>query len=383
MSNRIKVKRGTDANRLNATLQDNEISYSTGNASGEGRPRRFWVTDGSAPQDEANGGDVLIGPFEFEAGSSGKIAVVADYSTGKVVIDYVEPSTFNPTLTFNAFANAGTTSLGGTSYGSNANPIVEVLDEFDGTHVASVTKASGTTEVEIDHAFVNVGGGNTINFGGNLASLNNVTAASGSLNIDTDYAISGSVFNATNLANRQIAAVVSAQAAASSGITTVRTFTRQLRFGWRIRGFYSAAQFNEFDVGPTLRQAIVGGGSVFNTVVQSPNGTPNSNTLYSYQLPASGGPYFLYFVHSCMPDADGNNNAIDTFGWTPTFRLQGSGGAENWFEVTNLADSVVLQCSAGDQLFIGGQTNTAKQYRVWRSPSAFAPSATAIQYEVW
>lgn len=383
MSNRIKVKRGTDANRLNAPLQDNEISYSTDNVSGDGRPRRFWVTDSTATATEHNGNDVLIGPFEFEAGSSGKIAVVADYSTGKVVIDYVDPSTFNPTLTFNAFANAGDTNFGGTSYGTNANPIVEVLDEFDGTHVATVTKASGTSEVEIDYAYVNVGSGNTLPFGGNLASLNNETAASGSLNINTDYAISGSNFNATNLGSRQIAAVVSAQAAASSGVTTVRDFTRQLRFGWRIRGFYSAAQYNEFDVSTTLRQAIVGGGSVFNTVVQSPKGTPNSNTLYSYQLPASGGPYFLYFVHSCMPGLDGNNNEIDTFGWTPTFRLQGSGGAENWFEVTNLDEAVVLQCSGGGALFIGGQTNTVKQYRVWRSPSAFAPSATAIQYEVW
>ena len=87
---------------------------------------------------------------------------------------------------------------------------------------------------------------------------------------------------------------------------------------------------------------------MFNAVMQ----TPTASTVRTWTLPA-GGPWYIYLVHSCSPDASG-----DEYGWTPTATLVGS-GAVSVSEVTDIANGDFVTGN------IGGQSTT-KYYRVWR-----------------
>ena len=349
MANKIKVRRGTDVQRTGATtLEDHEIHYSTANA-GDGRPERLCVADSSAGA-HANSGDVLIGPFRFEGGASGRIVVNADYQTGQVVIDYQDAATYSPSSSLTAVAS---------TYSNNAS--VEAGDTFTGPHTISVAKGSGGNEVLIDRASVTYLG-STTNFASPLNAVDGATAATGSLSWSQSIPTPAN-FSIGNIADRRAAVTVTMDPAQGSGFSADAE-ARYFNFGWRVRGFVATTQYSSLSLPNST--VVTGSGSQFNDVVQ----TPTTAFTKSWTLP-SGSNWYLYFLHSCSPDGS-PGSITDEFGWTPTFTLVGSGQV-GFVEVTDLAEGDLYQTGTGGN--VGGQS-AAKTYRLWRSPFTYAGGQT-------
>jgi len=349
MANKIKVRRGTDTQRTSATtLEDHEIHYSTGNA-GDGRPERLWIAD-SAAGAHANSGDVLIGPFRFAGGSSGRIVVDADYQTGDVVIDYQDAATFNPSSSLSAAAS---------TYSTNA--IVEAGDSFTGPHTISVVQGSGGNEVAIDRASVSYLG-STTNFASPLNAIDGSTAASGSLSWSQSIATPSS-FSISSIGSRRTGISVAMDPEQGSSFSA-DTETRYFNFGWRVRGFIATTQYSALSLPSST--VVTGSGSQFNDVVQ----TPSNAFTKSWVLPA-GSSWYLYFLHTCSPDGS-PGSVVDDYGWTPTFTLVGSGQV-GFVEVTDLVEGDLYDTGTGGN--IGGQSN-GKSYRIWRSPFTYAGGQT-------
>lgn len=349
MPNKIKVRRGSDAQRTSSTtIEDHEIHYSTGNA-GDGRPERLWIADSSAGA-HANSGDVLVGPFRFAAGASGRILVNADYQTGQVVIDYQDAATFSPSATLSAVAS---TYSGGAT--------VEVGDAFTGPHTVSVAKGAGGNEVLIDRASVAYLA-STTNFASPLNAVDGSTAASGSLSWSQSIP-TPSGFSIGNVADRRVAVTVTMDPAQGSGFAADAE-VKHFNFGWRVRGFIATTQYSALSLPNST--VVAGTGSQFNDVIQ----TPTTAFTRSWTLPA-GSSWYLYLMHTCGPQGS-PGSVTDAYGWTPTFTLVGSGQV-GFVEVTDLVEGDLYETGTGGN--VGGQS-VAKSYRLWRSPFTYAGGQT-------
>jgi hypothetical protein len=359
MSNRIKVKRGSDTARQSATLQEGEIHYSTGNASGAGRPERLWISDSSAAS--ANSGDLLVGPFEFVSGDS-RITVATDYQTGKVTIGYLDAASWNPSQTLTAVAS---------TYSNNAT--IEAGDTFGGPHTLTVTTGGGANEVKIDRAGYTQGA-NTAYFASPLNAIDGNVLASGSATLS--YATSfptPSAFKLSDLGTRRIKIRVFCDPPTASGQSQDAS-DLYFNYGWRVRGFISTDLYNPSNL-PTPTQIVSTSGanrSQFNVIQQ----TPTSAATRSYVLPNDGQQWHCYLVHSCSPDATG-----DLFGWTPSATVVGS-GAISLTEVTDLVNADIVSVgSSGTNL--GGQP-TNKYYRIWRfgGTSGYFGDGSTLQFSI-
>lgn len=345
MPNKIRVRRGTDAQRTAATNIDNyEIHYSTGNA-GDGRPERLWIADSAATA--GNSGDLLVGPFSFHSGSN-QITVSTDYQTGRVTIGYQDAATFAPSRSVTRVAS---------TYSNNST--IEVGDAFTGSHTFTVTVGSGSNEIGIDRAgFTYLS--NTTNFASPLNAIDGLLLNSGSQSLSWAQSLSAPAnFSIANIANRRRVVTIFTDPPAGSGFSQTSS-TANFDFGWRVRGFVSTTLYNAQSL-PTVAQVTSTSGaniSRFNEIQQ----TPTSATVRNYLLPNDGQQWHCYLVHSCDP-VEGSPVA-DGYGWTPSATVVGS-GAIALTEVTDLANQDLLICGAG-QSNLGGQTTSQKIYRIWR-----------------
>lgn len=338
MSNKIRVRRGSDTERKSATtIDDYEIHYSHTNSDGEGRPERLWVADSASAA--GNSQDVLVGPYEFVSGDP-RISVDADYTTGRVTIGYQDAATYNPTQ-----------SLSATAATYSANSVIEVGDSFGSSHTLTVANGSGANETRIDRAGY-IFNNSTAYFASPLNAIDGVLLTSPSQSLSWTQTIAApSNFSISSLANRRKSIQIFCDPPAGSGFNQDSS-TSYFNWGWRVRGFASTTAYST-SLLPTASDITSTSGSnisMFNAIQQ----TPTSATVRTWTLPA-GGPWFLYLVHTCSPDSSG-----DLYGWTPTATLVGS-GAVSVTEVTDIAAGDFVQANGT----IGGQTTT-KYYRVWR-----------------
>lgn len=336
MPNKIKIRRGTDANRTGATtIQDYEVHYSTSN-SGTGRPERLWVADSAAAA--RNSDDLLIGPFEFVSGDS-RIGVTTDYVNGRVTISYVDAATFNPSRSLTAVAS---------TYSNNDT--IEVGDTFGGPHSLTVGIGGGANEVKIDRAGYTYNS-STSYFASPLNALDGTVLNSGTQSLSWSQSISVPAgFAISNLNNRRVPVTLTCDPPTASGFSAASS-TLYFNFGWRLRGFISTTLHNSSSLPTAANITSTSGSHIsrFNAISQ----TPTSATQYNWLLPNDAQQWHVYLVHTCSPDTSG-----DLFGWTPAATVVGS-GAIGLTEVTNIV--------AGDYVTgnIGGQSTT-KYYRVWR-----------------
>lgn len=358
MSNKIKVRRGSDADRKNATtIQDYEIHYSTANSDGAGRPERLWVADSNAAA--GNSQDLLVGPFEFVSGDA-RITVNTDYQTGRVTIGYLDAATWNPSQSVTRVAS---------TYSNNST--IEAGDSFGGPHTLTVTTGSGANEIRIDRA------GYTFNnafayFASPLDAIDGNVLASGSANLSWSQNIATPAgFSIANLDTRRVKVRVFADPPAGSGFSQDGS-DHYFGFGWRLRGFVSTQAFSSATL-PTVSQITSTSGSNlsrFNSIVQ----TPTTATQYNYALPNDGQKWFPYLVHTCAPDPSG-----DLYGWEPSVSVVGSGPI-GISEVTQLTSAEVVVVGASGQN-LGGQS-VAKAYRVWRigSSDGYTGNGSTLQF---
>lgn len=335
MPNKIKVRRGTDAQRQGATTLDNyEVHYSTGNSS-NGRPERLWVAD-SAAGAHANSGDVLIGPYEFLSGDS-RIGVTTDYATGRVIISYVDAATFGPSRSITQVAS---------TYSNNST--IEVGDVFGGPHSLTVGVGGGANEVKPDRAGYTYSG-STAYFASPLNAIDGTLLNSGTQSLSWSQSISAPA-NFSLSGSRNVPVTLFVDPPAASGFSQVSS-NFNFAFGWRVRGFISTTLYTPVLLPTAANITSTSGSNIsrFNAVQQ----TPTSTTQRDYLLPNDGQQWHAYLVHTCSPDASG-----DLYGWTPSATVVGS-GAISLTEVTAI--------TAGDYVEgnIGGQATT-KYYRVWR-----------------
>jgi hypothetical protein len=333
-ANSILPKRGDESQRLTTTkIAENEIHVSKNNA-GDGRSTRCFVR-------QSQGQDVLVGPFEFVPGTSGRITVSPDYDSGRVVIDYQDAATFSPSSSLTAVASA---------YSNNST--IEAGDTFTGPHVVAVAKGGGANETLIDRATFEYLG-STFTFASPLQAIDGQTAASGSFSWSQQLTTPAD-FSLSNVSTRRRSITVRIDPAQGSGFSQSAQ-TRNFNWGWRLVGFRSTTLFSDTT---GLTTQIVANGAVSNQVKQTPT-SEFSNVTFT--MPADGNFHRLYIAHTCSPDDAGSIYA-DAFGWTPSAVLVGS-GAIGLTEVTDLASGDVLLGS------LGGQSAT-KAYRVWRVGSA-------------
>ena len=355
-------KRGNEVNRAGSpNIVEDEIHVSKNNASNTGRPTRFWVRG-------SGGVDTLVGPFKFTAGNN--ISLSEDYANGEITISYQDALTFNPSQSLLATAS---------TYTGN-NPVIEVGDYFDTAQTLKVTTGSGNNESRIDWATCTFES-NTTNFGGNLTNRDNVNLASGSQNylwtptIGTVGAPAGFVVDTVanpngNLATRRRSANIKcySELQHASQFPDPDESNVWFNWGWRCRAFFSTTLYTDVAL---MNAAAFTTNSVLNKVVQSPRtalGASNVADAVTFDLPA-GGPYYLYFAHSCQVSEPG----VDDYGWTPNFTLLGSGGT-GWNEVSDLnsgGDGGYFSGPSTPGSNIGGQANN-KNYRLWRGPNAYA-----------
>jgi len=348
-SNSILPKRGTESQRLTTTkIAENEIHVSKSNA-GDGRATRCFVR-------QAQGQDVLVGPFEFVPGASGRIVVSPDYDSGRVVIDYQDAATFSPSASLTAVAS---------SYSNNST--AEAGDTFTGPHTVSVSKGGGANEVLLDRASFEYLA-STFTFAAPLDAIDGATAASGSFSWSQQLTTPAS-FNLANVANRRRSITVRIDPAQGSGFPQ-SSQARNFNWGWRLVGFRSTTLFTSV-VG--LTPQIVANGSVYNQVRQTPTSEFPSIT---FTMPSDGGFHRLYVAHTCMPEETGGGLYGDAYGWTPSAVLVGS-GAIGMTEVTDLAEGELLMGS------LGGQPST-KSYRVWRigSESGYFGAGQSLTFSI-
>lgn len=332
MSNKIKVRRGTDTARQSATIDNYEIHYSTGNT-GDGQAERLWVADSNASNATSN--DLLIGPYEFVSGHS-QITVSTDYTTGRVSIGYQDAASFNPSQSLTAVAS---------TYANNST--IEAGDTFGGNHTLTVTTGTGSNEVLIDQA------GYTYDsltgyFASPLNLPDGITLASGSQSLSWAQSVATpSGFSTSSINDRRTGVVIFCNPASGSGFSQDSS-TKYFNWGWRVAGFLSTTDYTS---SPTTAQILSTSGSNLNqfNVVQQ---TPTNATTRNWVLPNDGSQWYPYLVHSCSP-----NGGSDDFGWTPSATVVGSGSI-GLSEVTDLSSDVVIGS-------LGGQANT-KYYRVWR-----------------
>ena len=382
MSNKIKVKRGTEAERTQATLDNYEIHYSTQNGTGSGQAERLWITDPAAAN--KNGADLLVGPFKFVEGPSGKIRVTANYSTGNVEIDYREPSTFDPTMSATFRAN---------SYSNNA--VLEAGDAFNNTttgHSLTIASRDIATELAIDwgtyeYQFVGSPSGVGGSFPAPLDAQDNVTISGGTSSTRTLTGLSiptpptFTLTGAGNLNTRRQAFTVKARTTTFDG-DLLDQATYYANFGWRVRGFISQQLFTSANL-PTAAD-ITGSGSRFHYIAQTPTTATSHNTT-KFALPNDSAAYHLYIVTTCG-QGNANSGSPDEYGWTPSLVQTNAAGVVTGtitpLEVTDYAngDLVIASIGGTNNSALGNQN--AKAYRVWRLTSAPQPGNGDTVYTI-
>lgn len=368
MANKIKVRSGLDTQRTQSTtIDEREIHYSTSNADGEGRPERLWIADSAAEAN--NSDDLLIGPFHFVEGPSGKIRVTANYQTGKVEIDWREPSTFNPTMS---------RTLRATNYSNNAT--LEAGDSFNSPtgHDFTITSINSATELPIDwgtYSYQLVGAPSAVSgsFPAPINAQNDGNTISGgtaSTQTIVQTFPTPASFTLSSINTRRQSVTINARTSTADG-NVLDTDTFHLNFGWRVRGFISQTLFGN-GVLPTPAQ--INAGSSFHYISQTPTSATSYNTT-KFVLPNDGGSYHLYLVHTCGQNNVGSGQ--DEYGWIPSLVQTNSQGVVtasiNPVEVTDYVGGDVLIDSLGSTNGSALGNQTAKAYRVWRLTSAPQP----------
>lgn len=403
MANRIKVKRGTDADRLVSNLETNEISYSTGGDDG-GRPRRFWVTDTSATANEANNSDVLIGPFEF-VGSS-KIQVDADYTTGRVQFSLIADQTFNPTRTLllngagytNAYTTGtnSSTQLVTTEAWPSDNPVLEAKEVYGSTvnHKITLKNDAGANPVKADYAEVVMEGTTTTFDQSELQAYDSIvwddltTTAQKNFNtvVSTPATFAATVSNGTvtTMTGDSKTYTLNIKPAASSGFPDRSTSTAA-SWGWKVAWFPAQNEDWDEDNLPTvaeINQGIANGGGV--TIAYRPWAMNNGQGVKcTFTTPSGqGNNWAIYFVTTTDSATGGFPTAVDSYGWEP-YAYSSSNLGQTLTEVTNRGAAKVRDVAAGaTQIGSIGQNGMAKFYRIWKlsPPGGYTGGQTQTVY---